>query len=435
MAAIHKLTRDKFADAKKKPGRYGDGGGLWLQVRGPSNMSWLFRYKLGGTSHWHGLGDLTTVSITEARKKAEECRKLLADDKDPIEARKEKRAAAAAARAKRVTFKEAAEKYLAAKQSGPKNEKRAQQWKNSLIRYAYPVLGAMSVSAIQTDHVMRVLQGPCVEKDEDGKVVHTIENPWLERNETASRVRGRIESVLSFARVSGWRDGENPARWKGHLDQLLRAPSEVQEETATHFAALPWRQVGSFMEDLADQSGMGALALKFAILCASRSGEVRGARWKEIGKDNETGLEVWTVPAARMKGRREHRVPLSDAALAVLREMSQAGTDPDAFIFPGIKEGKPLSDMSLTAVLKRMKRGDLTAHGFRSTFRDWAGETGQPSDIAEVALAHKLGGKVQLAYQRGDLLERRKHLMAAWAAYCSRPSGGNVVTLDEVKAA
>ena len=373
------------------------------------------------------------VSLTDARKKALECRQMLSDHKNPIEMQRAKRDAAVAATAKKVTFKEAAEKYIAAKQPEWKNPKQAEQWRNSLARYAYPVIGKLPVSAIETAHVLRLLQDPCVEKDEDGKVVRTIENPWVERNETASRVRGRIEAVLNSAKSAGLRTGENPARWSGHLDGLLAKPSKVQKKTSKHFAALPWKEAGAFMEDLADQNGMGALALRFAILCGSRSGEVRGATWKEIGKDNETGLDVWTIPAARMKAGKEHRVPLSDAALAVLQEMAEVGTDPDALIFPGIKAGKPLSDMSLTAVLRRMDRGDLTAHGFRSTFRDWAGETGHPSDIAEAALAHTLGGKVQRAYQRGDLLARRKHLMAAWAAHCGRPAGGNVVALDEVK--
>jgi integrase len=251
----------------------------------------------------------------------------------------------------------------------------------------------------------------------------------LTKPETASRLRGRIERILDFAKTRGWRSGENPAAWKGHLALTLPVRSKVRK--VEHHAALPWREIGDFTLALKDQAGTGARALRFAVLTAARSGEVRGARWSEI----EMSAATWIVPAERMKGDREHRIPLSEPALDVLKEMAQARVSSDlgALVFPGRDAGRPLSDMSLTAVLRRMKRGDLTAHGFRSTFRDWVAEaTAYPAELAEMALSHAVGNKVEAAYRRGDLFEKRRRLMDEWADYCSLPHTGasaNVLSL------
>jgi integrase len=261
-------------------------------------------------------------------------------------------------------------------------------------------------------------------------VLAAVEPIWLTKPETASRLRGRIERILDFAKTRGWRAGENPAAWKGHLALTLPARSKVRK--VEHHAALPWRDIGDFMLALKEQAGIGARALRFAILTAARSGEVRGARWSEIDMTATT----WILPAERMKGGREHRIPLSEPALDVLREMALArvSRDPDALVFPGRDAGRPLSDMSLTAVLRRMGRGELTAHGFRSAFRDWTAEkTGYPTEIAEMALAHAVGNKVEAAYRRGDLFEKRKRMMDDWAAYCSTTSNAQTAQVVSLR--
>ena len=303
-----------------------------------------------------------------------------------------------------------ADAYIAAHEASWRNAKHRQQWRNTLDTYADPILGKLPVAQVEVGDVMRVL-----------------EPLWREKTETASRLRGRIESVLDYATARGWRSGENPARWRGHLDNLLPARSKVAK--VEHHAALPWREIGAFMAALAEEEGVSALALRFAILTAARTGEVIGARWSEI----DMQAAVWTVPADRMKAAREHRVPLSDAALDVLREVAKLRTEPEAdgFVFPGGKAGKPLSSMALLMLLRRMERGDLTAHGFRSTFRDWCAEaTNYPREVAEAALAHTLRDKTEAAYQRGDLMEKRRRLMAEWATFCARPApAGEVVPL------
>ena len=401
-----------------KPGAYGDGGGLYVQVRGPEHRSWLFRFKLHGRARLMGLGPLPDVSLAEARELATVARKLVRQGVDPIERRRAARAEAAA-KAGLNTFREVAEAYIAAHEPGWRNAKHRQQWRNTLETYAYPVIGSLGVAAVDTGAVMRVL-----------------EPIWREAPETASRLRGRIEAVLDYASARGWRSGDNPARWRGHLANLLPARGKIAR--VVHHAALGWREIGAFMTALRAQDGVGAKALEFAILTAARSGEVRGARWPEI----DLAAGIWTVPAGRMKGGREHRVPLSEPALAVLSAIeplrpapcSDTGASPDALIFPGRKSGKPLSDMSLTAVLRRMGRGDLTAHGFRSTFRDWCAETtGYPREVAEAALAHALSDKVEAAYRRGDLFQKRRRLMEDWAEFCGRPAPamGEVVHLRE----
>jgi integrase len=341
------------------------------------------------------LGNAEHIGLAEARQMASDARGQLAHGVDPLD---ERRAEKAPPAAPTPTFAEAAERYIAGHEAGWRNPKHRQQWRNTLATYAAPVIGSLPVSDVDTTAVLRVL-----------------EPVWPTKPETATRLRGRIELVLDFARVQGWRDGPNPALWRGHLQLAL--PSRNKVRAVEHHAALDWREAPAFMAQLRLQAGFGAMALRFAILTAARSGEVRGARWLEI--DNDAAL--WAVSADRMKAKRPHRVPLSDAALDILKTAAtlRHNADPRAFVFPGQRDKRPLSDMSLTAVLRRMNRGELTAHGFRSTFRDWASETGQPADVAEAALAHVVGDKTVAAYQRGDLLERRRQLMSDWADYCA----------------
>jgi integrase len=404
---IGKLTTTKVSNAKL-PGLYGDGGGLYLNVGPTGGKSWIFRFMLSGRAREMGLGALHTIGLKEARQKALDCRKQLLDGTDPLEARDAERNARRLNAASAITFSECAKKYIAANRAGWRNGKHADQWENTLTAYAYPVIGSLSVSAIDTGHVTKIL-----------------EPIWTSKTETASRLRGRIEMILDYARTHRWRTGENPARWRGHLENVLPKRSKVAK--VEHHAALPWKEIGSFMPKLTAEEGIAAMALRFAILTCARTGETIGARWPEIDLNGK----VWTVPAERMKAGREHRVPLSADAVAILREVAKLKSDDNGYVFPGRKEGQPLSNMAFLALLRRMGRDDITAHGFRSTFRDWAGETGKPDDIAEAALAHGKGDKVQEAYQRGDLLDRRRRLMDDWAAFCSRPysESGKVVTM------
>lgn len=386
-------------DVKRaKPGMHGDGGGLWLNVRGEESRSWLFRYTWGKRRREMGLGPYPDVGLAEARTKAQNARRLLREGMDPIAHRKDAAAAAAGAA---MTFREVAALYVAAHADGWRNTKHRAQWGSTLDAYAHPVFGDRPIAAVDVGDVMRAL-----------------EPIWREKPETASRVRGRIEAVLDYAAAREWRAGENPARWKGHLANLLPARARVAK--VEHHAALPWAEAGAFMAELDKQAGMAALALRFAILTAARTGEVTGATWTEVDLDGK----AWTVPSARMKAGREHRVPLSPAALDVLRAVRLPGDPaPGAFVFPGGVRDKGLSNMAMTAVLRRMGRADLTVHGFRSTFRDWCAEqTAHPREVAEAALAHTLRDKVEAAYRRGDLFERRAVLMAEWAAFLARPA-------------
>lgn len=389
-----------------KSGLYGDGDGLYLQVTEAKAKTWIFRFMLAGRRRDMGLGPAgdRNVTLAEARDKAADARKLVRDGIDPIEARKSAKLAALAELAKAMTFKQCAEAYIKAHEAGWQNAKHAAQWTSTLTTYAFPVIGELPVSAVDTGLVMKVL-----------------EPIWTTKTETASRLRGRIESVLDWATVRHYRAGENPARWKGHLDHLLPAKAKVQK--AGHHAALPYDQIGDFMVALRRQGGAGARALEFAILTAARTGEVTGATWDEIDLDKR----LWTIPAERMKAGKEHRVPLSEPALAILRDMEKL-RDSD-FVFPGGKAQRPLSNMALLTTLRRMKRTDVTAHGFRSTFRDWAAEqTNFAHEVAEMTLAHSVGDKVEAAYRRGDLFDKRRQLMDVWAGYCAtRPIVGTVV--------
>jgi integrase len=408
------------------PRDYGDGEGLYLQVKPSGRRSWVFRYKVAGRTRWMGLGSYPDIGIEAARKRA---RALRIQGGDPLAERAaaEREAAAklqaeadAAAAAKAeadrlateraMTFRRVAEAYIAAHEAGWRNGKHRQQWGNTLATYAYPEIGDVPVAEVDTQHITRIL-----------------EPIWREKAETAGRVRGRIETILDYARVSGWRTGENPARWKGHLDHVLPAKGKVAK--VEHHAALPWQDIAAFMALLKERDSVAALAFRFLILTAARTGEAIGATWGEIDLDGA----LWTVPAHRMKGGREHRVPLSAAVLDVLAEAAKLRPHDgaDAPVFPGQQITAPLSNMACLMLLRRMGRADLTAHGFRSTFRDWVAEaTNHQGEVAEAALAHTVTGKTEAAYQRGTMLEKRRRLMEDWAGFCCQPTpAGRVVSL------
>jgi integrase len=390
-----------LAVRRAKPGMHGDGGNLWLQVTGDAKRparSWLFRFGRDGRERYMGLGPYPDVALQEARDKAQDARRLLREGKDPIEVKRSNEAAAALALAKGMTFRQCAEAYIEAHKDSWKNAKHAAQWPSTLEAYAHPVFGDLPVQAIDVALVMKA-----------------VEPIWRTRTETASRLRGRIEAVLDWATVRGSRQGENPARWRGHLDHLLPERSKVQK--VRHHPALAYTEIGEFMSQLTQQEGASARALEFAILTAGRTNEIIGATWQEIA----LGERAWTIPAARMKSGKEHRVPVSVPALAILEGLAKTGKE--GFIFPGGKFHKPLSSMALLMVLRRMGRKDLTVHGFRSTFRDWAAErTNFAREVAEMALAHSVSDKVEAAYRRGDLFEKRRKLMDAWASYCAKPA-------------
>lgn len=412
MGQGYRLTQLKVDKAKTK-GVYPDGAGLYLNVTIGGSKSWLYRYMLAGKQHWMGLGSYPEISLADAREKAAEARKLTRQNIDPLAEKRLTTSVIRASIAKAMPFETAAEKFIDAHKAGWKNAKHIDQWRSTLTTYAFPTIGKLDVSLIETAHIMRIL-----EKDDF----------WNTKTETAHRVRGRIESVLDWATARKYRSGENPARWKGHLDKLLPARAKVKK--TEHHAALPWPDIGAFMVDLRKQEGIAAKAVEFAILTAARSGEVRGATWEEVDLD----AGVWIVPPERMKAKKEHRVPLSTKALALLRVQKEAF--PKGFVFPGMKEGKPLSDMSLTAVLRRMEQNEITVHGFRSTFRDWAAEsTAYPSEMVEMALAHTINNKVEAAYRRGDLFEKRRRLMQDWCDFCDTKLTGEVIPIRSNTAA
>jgi integrase len=410
---VGRRVRDKLSDrqvrALKRAGYHGDGAGLYLQVSDLGTRSWIFRFTLNGRAREMGLGAFPDVPLGIARQRRDECRAMLAQGVDPIEAKQALRRTAAASAARAVTFKVEAEAYIEAHRAGWKNAKHADQWTNTLEAYAYPHIGKLLVDEIETEHVLACLR-PI----------------WSTKTETANRVRGRIESVLDYATASKHRSGDNPARWRGHLDHLLAAPAKIAK--TEHHAALPYLKVGEFMRALRAEAGTAARALEFIILTAARTTEALNAEWSEIDLEGA----IWTVPAARMKSGREHRVPLSTAAMRLLRGLVATSVH----VFPGAKEGKPLSNMAGLKLLERMGRGELTVHGFRSTFRDWAAEqTNYPREIAEAALAHVLKDKTEAAYQRGDLLAKRAKLMAAWAGYCAKlPSMATVTAIGTSRA-
>lgn len=438
------LTAAKVRTAK--PGRHGDGGGLYLLVRSAEARFWVFRYTpRGGKMREIGLGRAGgpgAVALAEARERAADLQRQVKAGVDPL-AKREADAASAAAEAvaaeiREKTFRDVAGLFLASHEAAWRNPKHRQQWRNTLDAYAHPHMGDTPVAEVATEHVTAAL-----------------EPIWREKPETASRVRGRIEAVLDYAAARGWREGENPARWRGHLARVL--PARAKLAKVEHHPALPWREAGAFMAALRAREGMAARALELVILTAARTGEALGMRWGEV----DLGDGLWTVPAERMKAGREHRVPLPAAATALLRGLNTpagpfptagreresigtigtiggigVGPSADALVFPGVSPGRPLSNMALLMLLRRMGRGDLTAHGFRSTFRDWAAEaTAFPRELAEAALAHTLRDKVEAAYRRGDMLEKRRRLMEAWAAFCERPAPAQGETVRPIAGA
>lgn len=394
------------------PGYYGDGGGLYLSVGPSGNRSWIFRYTFDGRRREMGLGAVHTLGLSEARDRARAMRRMLLDGIDPLADRDQQRVAEKIQRDRLITFDAAAKQYILAHGGTWKNAKHRQQWEATLATYASPRIGTMPVAEIETRDVVDVLQ-PI----------------WTTKGETASRLRGRIESILDWATVCGYRDGLNPARWKGHLDKALAKVS--RRSRIEHHPSLPWQQMQPFMTALREREGAAARALEFAILTAARSGEVRGMTWAEV----DIEARLWTVPATRMKAGVQHRVPVTDAALAVLAAMPRG--EPDDLVFAAPRSGGAMSDMAMTALLRRMNRGDITTHGFRSSFRTWAAESAASSfgrEAAEHALAHKLPDAVEAAYNRTDLLDRRRGLMDAWARHCTVSVPATVTPIREVAA-
>jgi integrase len=388
----------RVVEQAKRPGYYGDGGGLVLRVAEGGSKVWLFRYKTQGRVREMGLGPIRDVSLAEAREGAREARRLRRAGVDPIDAKHQRQASARVDAAKMITFSQCAAAYIENHRAAWGNAKHAAQWEATLRTYAYPVFGNLPVAAVDTALVVKVL-----------------DPIWSKKPETASRLRGRIEAVLDFATVRGYRVGANPARWKGHLKEALPAVSKLRK--VRHHAALPYAEIGAFMAKLRPREGGAAAALRFAILTAARTGEVIGARWSEI----DMAAGVWTIPAKRMKAGAEHRIPLSAQTVAVLR--SAAARKVNDVVFCGQKPGRPLSNMALLMMLRRMGRDDITAHGFRSTFRDWAAErTTFPREVVETALAHTVANKVEAAYRRSDLFEKRRPLMQQWGSFCDPPT-------------
>jgi integrase len=403
---IGRLSAIKVANLKGPPGYFADGANLYLRVAPGGSRGWIFRFTIGGRTRDMGLGAYPGIGLASARELAENLRRLVKEGTDPIERRRTERAALRIAAAKNLTFDECAREYIKEHEEDWRNAKHRYQWNTTLQHYASPVIGKLPAAAIDAPLVLKVLK-PI----------------WKIKRETASRLRGRIELVLDWARVHGYRSGENPARWKGNLkDALSSGTRDIK-----HHAALPYSEIGSLMAALRERHDRGARALEFTILTAARTGETLGATWSEIDLANK----VWKIPATRMKAGREHRVPLTAAAIALLEHM-QTIRDRE-FVFPGLKTGQPLSGLAMLMVLRRMGHDDLTVHGFRSTFRDWAAErTNFQREVVEMALAHRIGDQTEAAYWRGDLFEKRRRLMAMWADYCSTASTGEVVPLRKL---
>jgi integrase len=393
------------------PGFHTVGGvaGLLMQVTKTGARSWVLRARIGDRRRDMGLGGFPDVTLAQAREKAREAREQIDKGIDPVDARKQARATLIAERGKNITFARAAEKLLASKVREFRNPKHAAQWSATLETYAHPIIGTLPVDQIELAHIVEVL---------------TRDDLWTTRTETANRTRGRIEAVLSWATVSGYRTGDNPARWRGNLDAILPKPSKLK--TVRHHRALPITAMHEFMKGLRKREGIAARALEFLVLTAARSGEVRGATWGEIDMDAKT----WTVPASRMKARKEHVVPLTDDAVKLLKGLKRI--EGNNLLFPAPRGGQ-LSDMALTAVMRRM---DVNAvpHGFRSTFRDWCSEfTSYAHEVAEMALAHTIPNAVERAYRRGDLLAKRAKLMTDWARFLAAPASADVAPIKRAR--
>jgi integrase len=427
---LKRLSAKTVQNAKAKgsiPRFLPDGGGLYLQISATGTKSWMFRFSINGRERQMGLGSLDAVDIIGARQVATECRRLRSQGVDPIVHRDTQRAEARLAAAASMTFNECAAALIESKKAGWKNAKHAAQWTSTLDTYAAPVIGDLPVQTVDTTLVLRVL-----------------EPIWPTKTETATRVRSRVEAVIDWATSRGYRKGENPARWRGHLENLLAKPSKVRK--VKHHPALPYGELPAFMAALAEHGGVGARALEFTILAAARTSETLEARPTEFDMSDK----IWIVPGERMKAEREHRVPLCERALSMLEEMRPLRAAENDFVFPGLKYRRPLSNMAMATVIRRMNKDrtaaglaryvdprlggrDVVPHGFRSTFRDWAAEcTDFPREVVEMALAHAVEDKVEAAYRRGDLFKKRQQLMDAWADYCAGRSSGVVVPFRAV---
>lgn len=400
----------KQVENLNEPGNHDDGDGLRLVVKASGSKSWVFRYQFQGKRRDMGLGSFPAVSLKAARLAVADHRRTMASGIDPMAARDAERERQQEAQrqqaAKRVTFESVTAEYIEAHRAGWQNAKHGQQWANTLATYAAPIIGHLPPAEITTAHVLEILQ-PI----------------WGEKTETASRVRNRIELILDAAKARGLRDGENPARWRGHLDKLLPKRSKIQP--VEHHTALPWPELPAFMVELAKHDAPSYKAMRLTILTACRTSEVLNATWDEI----DLAAQTWTIPAARMKARKDHRIPLSDAALEVLASLPRVAGSP--YLLPGQRAGRPLSNLAMLMTLRRMGRGDLTMHGFRSTFRDWAAEnTHYPREVCEMALAHTVATGAEAAYWRGDVFEKRRALMTDWAQYATTAPAANVIHGD-----
>lgn len=394
------LNSAKSVEAIKEVGYHTCAKGLYLQVSKQGTKSWLFRYTSPITKKRRemGLGSLDFVSLAEARQLAVDNKRLVIDGKDPIEERKQSQLQKQLEQARNLTFREVAEACIKSKSHEWKNAKHAQQWTNSLETYVFPTLCHLPISEVSTDLVLKIL------------------NPiWVTKAETASRVRQRIETIWDYGKARNYMSGENPARLKGHLDKILSKTAKVKR--VRHFPALPYNEIGSFVKELRTRSGYSALGLEFLILTAARTGEIIGAKWSEIDLEKA----VWVIPAERMKAGSEHRVPLCERAIEILKSIT-SNRHPDDYIFSGWKKNTGLSNNAFLALLKKMERSDITTHGFRSCFRDWAAEEAYQfsNETIELALAHTITNKVEAAYRRGDQLERRRELMAEWGKFIER---------------
>jgi len=387
----------KGVEAVSKPGYHRCGQGLYLQISKQGTKSWLYRYKSPITQKQRemGLGSLNFVGLAEARQLAISQKRLVIDGKDPIEERKRSRVEQQLAQARNLSFEDVARACITSKSHEWKNAKHAQQWENTLKTYAFPIIGHLPISDITTDLILRIL-----------------EPIWVTKAETASRVRQRLETIWDYGKARNYVEGENPARLKGHLDQLLAKTSKVKK--VRHFPALPYDEIGNFMNSLRNRSGFSALGLEFLILTASRTGEVIGAKWSEFDLEKA----VWTIPAERMKAGKEHWVPLTSRAIEILSSIT-SNRNPEEYVFSGWKQNTGLSNNAFLALLKKMGRSDITAHGFRSTFRDWAAENAYQfsNETIELALAHTIKNKAEAAYRRGDQLQRRRELMLSWEQF------------------
>ena len=408
MAKLTERLKDLVVKRTTEPGWYPDGNGLYLQVSKTSSKSWVYRYKRKGKERRRGLGPYPTVGLLDARDEAANCRALLKQGIDPIDHNRDMEAAKHLSELKGLTFRECAEAYIESRKAEWKNEKHHYQWNQSLETYAFPTIGELSVQDIDLGFILNVL-----------------EPIWNTKTETASRVRQRIETILDWAKVRQYREGENPARWRGHLDKLLPSPKKIQK--VVHLPAMDYRDVPTFYQLLRQGRSVSKLALAFLIQTATRSKEAREAQWGEIDLKDK----VWVVPGDRTKAGREQRIPLTDEALSILEDIKDFKHD--NFVFPSTRRGKGIRDTSVRKQLQNKHPG-LTVHGFRSSFRDWCAEmTNYPRELAEKALGHVLQDKVEAAYQRGDLFEKRRKLMDSWADYCLKEqTDADVVPINKV---